>query len=313
MSDCKTQECRYARIIPIPIVILYSNDTIISIHKISSVTYLLERILIQSTNQFVALGKNLARKIDEIEDLAKNGMKKRAQIALRDINSEWKTFNEELGSTCSIAGKNEKTYYEAYQQVARKYYQALEEIGEEQLNRPGQRHGQPFDPVQIKLQPLKIPKFNGTYESWPTFSGLFETLIIANHSLTDIQRMQYLKTAVADEAARARAIASLRITEENFKNAWNILKERFDNKRAIIDNQIKTALELENVRTFHDKSKECHALLKDVTGEQMLIHIFKTKLDNLTKSLYQQQIEEGERSDSVDDFFSFLKKRCKTC
>lgn len=267
--------------------------------------------------QFVTLGKNLARKIDEIEELAMNGLKVRARIILRDMKIEWKKFNEELASICSIAGEDENTYYKAYQQVARKYYQALEEIGEEPTNRTEHRNLQTIDPIQLKLTPLKIPKFHGTYESWPTFSGLFETLIIANQSLSDIQRMQYLKTVVEDEAERA--IASLRITEENFQKAWTILKERFDNKRAIIDKQIKKAMDLERVqhisaqqlRNFHDQSKECYALLKDVSSEQILIHIFKNKLDNLTKSLYQQQIEENENNESMNEFFVFLNKRCR--
>lgn len=169
----------------------------------------------------------------------------------------------------------------------------------------------------LKLEPLKIPTFNGTYEAWPTFSSLFSTLIIKNGSLSDIQKMQYLKSVVTNDAERV--IANLHITHDNFKIAWSILCERFDNKRILIENQMNGILELEQVvensaeelRNFYDKSKLHHEMLKDVSGEQWLIYLLKNKLDDETRILYEELIEDKKINENMEAFFKFLHKRCR--
>lgn len=274
-------------------------------------------IVPQKIDKFLTLEKVLMRKIDEIEKLSKTGLKTRARIILNDIEKIWNNFHAEMEKVCSASDDYEDDYYETYQHVANRYYQVLEEVGEPLNKNPHRQLPERHENTQVKVEPLKIPKFRGTYESWPTFSSLFDTVIIANRSLTDVQRMQYLKSVVTDEAERA--IASLNITGENFEIAWKILTERFDNKRAIIDNQIIKAFELEKVhgnsaqhlRKFHDQSKECYALLKEVPGEQYLLHILKGKMDNFSRSLYQQQIEDNAENENIEAFFAFLHKRCR--
>lgn len=165
-------------------------------------------------NKFLTSEKILTLKLNEIEQLAMHGLKTRAKIILTDIEEVWKKFHSEMEGLCSVTSEYEKDYYETYQQVANRYYQALEEMAEPVNKNANQNAVHVVENTQVKLEPLKIPKFRGTYETWPTFSSLFDTLIIANKSLTDVQRMQYLKSVVTDEADRA--IASLTIIGEKF-------------------------------------------------------------------------------------------------
>lgn len=273
--------------------------------------------MIEKGDNFLTLVRVLSRKLDEIEQLTSVGMKTRAKIILKDIEKYWEKISMDLDLICPLPSDHGSEYNMAYQQIAQRYYQAIEDVGESTSQNMNTKISDTNQTTQVKLEPLKIPKFRGTYESWPTFSSLFDTLIISNKSLTDIERMQYLKSVVTDEAERA--IASLRITNENFEKAWKILTERFDNKQAIIDNQITRVLEMEKVpgnsahllRKFHDQSKEYFVLLKNVSGEQMLVHVLKSKLDNFTRSLYQQQVEDKEVGENCEDFFAFLHKRCR--
>lgn len=258
----------------------------------------------------------LTLKIKEIEQLAKNGDVKTAKIMMNDLEKNWNNFNQEFESVCKVTGEYEKIYCDVYQQIAQRYFQTVKNFGEP-INKITQKAFNANEISQLKLEPLKIPKFKGTYESWPTFSSLFDTLIISNGTLTNVQRMQYLKSVVTEEAERA--IASLSITDENFEKAWKILTERFDNKHAIIDNQLQRIFELGNVpgnssrslRTFHDQSKEYFVMLKNVSGEKILIHVLKSKLDKFTRSLYQQQVEDKKGEENSEFFFEFLHKRCR--
>lgn len=70
------------------------------------------------------------------------------------------------------------------------------------------------DPVKIELKPIEIPIFDGDFLKWPTFSGLFKSLILTNNSIDDIQKLQFLKTNVSNEAAKL--IDRLEISGENF-------------------------------------------------------------------------------------------------
>lgn len=50
---------------------------------------------------------------------------------------------------------------------------------------------------------------------------------------------------------------------------------------------------------------------KKVPGEQFILLILKGKLDNFSRSLYQQQIEDNAENGNIEAFFAFLHKRCR--
>lgn len=88
------------------------------------------------------------------------------------------------------------------------------------------------DMTFLKLPKLEIPSFDGTYDSWQNFKDLFLTSVDQNAALSNVIKMQHLKSLVKGDAANV--ISTLQITETNYTLAWNALKERYDNKRAQI-------------------------------------------------------------------------------
>lgn len=84
---------------------------------------------------------------------------------------------------------------------------------------------------KVKLPVVKLPTFDGRMEEWKRFSETFQSLIHNNESIPAIQKFQYLATSLTGDAAKI--IEAIKLTEDNYKIAWELLNKRFDDPRAI--------------------------------------------------------------------------------
>ena len=127
--------------------------------------------------------------------------------------------------------------------------------------------------AKVKLPDLPLPKFNGRDVTlWPAFADAFQAAVI-DPSLTNQHKLSYLKQAVTDRAAVL--IQHLQVTAENYEIAWQMLKDRFDNKKMIRDKLIrdwrdlckadpnKRVLQLNETRFYID---EAHRILLQSKG-----------------------------------------------
>lgn len=71
---------------------------------------------------------------------------------------------------------------------------------------------QPFN--HIRLPKLELPKFTRKYDEWCPFFDSFNSLIHANTSLSDIQRLQYLRASLAGDAVKINS--ALEISDANY-------------------------------------------------------------------------------------------------
>ncbi|XP_025264302.1 uncharacterized protein LOC112637857 [Camponotus floridanus] len=85
---------------------------------------------------------------------------------------------------------------------------------------------------KTSLPRIKLPTFAGSYEEWPSFRDLFQSVIGANESVSDIERFHYLRSCV--KGAAEKLIKSLTVTGDNYHRAWTILCKHFKNKRELI-------------------------------------------------------------------------------
>ncbi|XP_018376531.1 PREDICTED: uncharacterized protein LOC108769820 [Trachymyrmex cornetzi] len=175
----------------------------------------------------------------------------------------------------------------------------------------------------IKLPKLDLPKFSGKYDEWFPFFDTFKSLIHANAALSDIQRLQYLRASLTGDAAKL--IIALEISSANYEVAWNPLKERYDNKRAIVHSHVKAIMELPSMakekniaklRQIADgATRHLHALqaLKRPTAhwDDLLIYILSNKLDTLTSREWQLSLT-GSELPTLKQFIEFLAHRCQT-
>ena len=75
------------------------------------------------------------------------------------------------------------------------------------------------------LPRIPLPTFDGHYSEWQAFHDSFVSLVIKDPSLMDVDRLHYLKGCVKGEASTV--IRNHTTTDDNFRPAWDALKERF--------------------------------------------------------------------------------------
>lgn len=174
----------------------------------------------------------------------------------------------------------------------------------------------------VKLPALKLPDFNGDYSKWIQFSDTFKAIIHNNQALTTTQKFYYLKSCLSGDAARA--LDTLEASDANYNNAWDILKERFENKNIIIHNHVKALFELSQV------TKDSHTSLRDLSDsmsqhlralkslgqpvdswDSLIIYLCASKLDIASRNEWEKISVKQNDLSNIDSFKTFLSERCQ--
>jgi len=125
----------------------------------------------------------------------------------------------------------------------------------------------------IRLPKIQLPSFSGSYEDWYTFHDSFKNLIHANENLSAIQKFHYLRSSLKDNAAEV--IKSFDITTDNYLKAWQLLNERFDNKRRIVQTHIKAMFEITPIHK--ENCATLRSLLDNILNILELLRHFKDR------------------------------------
>ena len=83
---------------------------------------------------------------------------------------------------------------------------------------------------QNYLPKLSLPKFSGQQIDWETFKAKFCSMVKDMLTLPNVTKLQHLLSCLEGEAARR--LSNLKVTNENFIEAWDILVKRYDNPRV---------------------------------------------------------------------------------
>jgi len=116
----------------------------------------------------------------------------------------------------------------------------------------------------------------------------------------------------------AQIIQSLSSTAENYEIAWNLLKERYSNKRIIIQNHVRALFELQAVSreaasslsTLVDTAlKHIHSLqvLEQPTDswDALFLHLIGSKVDKRTQIEWEKSLD-GLVVPTLEQYFKFL-------
>lgn len=174
---------------------------------------------------------------------------------------------------------------------------------------------------QIKLPTLKLPEFSGGYENWLQFHDAFDRLIHSNASLSNVQKFYYLQSCLKGEAAQV--IHSVEISDGNYDVAWNLLAERYENKRVTINTHVKAIFDLPIIKyeshiqlrnlldNFLKHLRSLKALGQPTeTWDTLLIHIISNKFDTTTKREWEESTNSKEMP-KLPDLETFLSNRCQ--
>lgn len=177
----------------------------------------------------------------------------------------------------------------------------------------------------VHLPKIQLPTFNGCYEDWPAFKDLFVSLVHNNPSLSNVQKLHYLKTSVTAEAELL--LKHFKITSSNYLYAWDCLKARYGNKRLILNCTMKKLFNQKKMTTqsavqlkgLLDTTTECLNSLRNLdisTGswDPIIIYLLVQKLDPETHKSWEEFAykEEYEALPSWNDFKSFLESKFRT-
>ena len=113
-----------------------------------------------------------------------------------------------------------------------------------------------------RLPKLNLPTFTGNPLHWCTFWDSFEASVHCNANLSGVQKFSYLQAQLVGDASRA--IAGFPLTNSNYEQAVNLLKERFGQPSKITNAHMQALLDLPSpsyhltsLQSFYD-SMESH-------------------------------------------------------
>jgi hypothetical protein len=114
----------------------------------------------------------------------------------------------------------------------------------------------------IKLPAISLPIFEGNTWYWLQFRDTFEALIVNKATLTNVQKFHYLIASLKNEAKDF--ISNLQIANKNFAVAWQLVTQRYNNKRVIALMHAKNLCKMPQVKK--DVASSLRQLVNHVTS-----------------------------------------------
>lgn len=189
------------------------------------------------------------------------------------------------------------------------------------FNTPHQGQMQPTT-SHVKLPPLSLPTFSGKFEDWFSFYETFKQSVDSNVSLSNIEKLQYLRGSLRHEALEV--IKNLECNNDNYVNAVELLRDRFENKRILISNHVRALFDLNSVskESFQAYRQLIDSILQHMRSlaaigrpveqwDDLLIHLTLSKLPLSTRREWENKIEIREIP-TFKKLTDFLIHRCHT-
>ncbi|XP_053378517.1 uncharacterized protein LOC123533242 [Mercenaria mercenaria] len=109
-----------------------------------------------------------------------------------------------------------------------------------------------------RLPKLTLTVFSGNIIEWQSFWDAYESTVHLNPNLSEVQKFNYLKNQL--EGSAAQTIHGFALTNANYIQAINLLKERYRQKHKIVHTYMQTLLNipapsytLHGLRNYIDK------------------------------------------------------------
>ncbi|XP_026744728.1 uncharacterized protein LOC113506069 isoform X1 [Trichoplusia ni] len=173
----------------------------------------------------------------------------------------------------------------------------------------------------VRLPKIDLPHFDGNYQSWLEFRDTFGSLIHDNKTISDINKFHYLRASLQGNAALI--IKNLDFKASHYNIAWNLLCERYNNNRLLVNNHLQALFDVgsiikessESIRNLVDViNKNIRALttLKRPTQywDDIIIYFMSKKLDLMTSREWEEHRNNHLKDDpTLTEFCTFLGKK----
>ncbi|XP_076396216.1 uncharacterized protein LOC105664283 [Megachile rotundata] len=169
------------------------------------------------------------------------------------------------------------------------------------------------------LPKIEIRPFDGNPIEWHSFHDTFQSLVHNDTQIPAVQKFYLLKNSLRGSVATI--IDPLNASEENYFVAWEMLKQRCDKPRQIIQTHIKMLLELTEInkdspislRTLKEKALMHVNALKALqvpvdSWDAILVYIIIQKLDKATRRTWERTLENNQMP-KFTELIAFLNKQ----
>ncbi|XP_070068063.1 uncharacterized protein [Drosophila takahashii] len=164
---------------------------------------------------------------------------------------------------------------------------------------------QTYIPSGCHLPPCDTEVFTGDYLRWPTFRDLFTANYINNPRLTPVEKFFHLNAKTRGDAHNIFANSPL--TNDGFRSAWDNLTERFENKRLLVNSQLKILFNVPSVT--HESGSALKELQSTIQGCLTALEMSGIQL---TLSLWEQSLHNKAEIPTWHELNVFLTERHRT-
>ncbi|XP_017479520.1 PREDICTED: uncharacterized protein LOC108376126 [Rhagoletis zephyria] len=174
--------------------------------------------------------------------------------------------------------------------------------------------------ISLNVPPCDTETFYGGYEQWPSFRDMFTAVYINHPKLTKAQKLYHLRYKTQGKAAQI--VKQFPLSDDNFELAWEALKARYENKRVLVDNQIRILMNLkpipiensEDIQRLQSSVNNCLQILgtQQVSTESwdpILIYLVTSKLPENTVALWEQSLSSRKDLPNWSQMNQFLTTR----
>ncbi|XP_073821300.1 uncharacterized protein [Musca autumnalis] len=172
----------------------------------------------------------------------------------------------------------------------------------------------------VTVPPCDTEVFQGDYMSWPSFRDLFTAIYLDNKKLSSVEKLYHLFQKTSGEAKEI--IRHIPLTSEGLAIAWDNLRSQYDNKRILVNSQLRILFNL--AQCGQETASGLKKLQRDVTNCISVLELYKidvkswdpifvyqcsSKMPKLTLSLWEQSLTNKTEMPQWEDLNKFFTER----
>lgn len=190
----------------------------------------------------------------------------------------------------AMAEARQRENEEIFKEFENKYFRLKQQLHTKMIGNQGviverQAGAEVCQPSRMKYPELRLPTFTGKHSDWINFRDNFRSLIHTNNQLNMIDKFNYLRSSLKDEALLQ--INQIQVTAANYTLAWETLEAKYENHKLIAQEHLRALFAVAPMKT------------ESFQGLNHLLTTFRVNLQQLEKL--------GERPNDWSTLLAFPK------
>ncbi|XP_029161043.1 uncharacterized protein LOC114932808 [Nylanderia fulva] len=165
------------------------------------------------------------------------------------------------------------------------------------------------------LERIPLPTFNGDQKDWAHFRDMFDSMVVRESGLSNVQKFYYLKSCLTGTALSL--IKNLPITDANFESAWKLINDHYQDIQVLTFSLIVRLLKLRPVsgdspaalETLVNQTREILVSLENLnqlSWDSILVVMTLMRLDPTIRKSWEENIGKRETFPNYDELEQFL-------